>query len=155
MFICAVCGQPLVDNVLDGYNTYCMAYGPAGAGKTYTLHGGLGSLAESGCGGDAAGLTPRVLQALVRRLQEAQPAGAPQATISCSALHICNEQLTDLLRPDSQPLELQDGSAGVTVVGLHQPTIVNGAIRTCCHARPCPVLPAARCMTSVSAGLLP
>jgi hypothetical protein len=32
-------GQPLVDNVLDGYNCCLLAYGPTGSGKTYSMFG--------------------------------------------------------------------------------------------------------------------
>ena len=56
----AVAGQPMVSNVMQGYNACCFAYGQTGAGKTHTMQGELGS--QSGCTHEMRGLAPRVFQ---------------------------------------------------------------------------------------------
>ena len=47
--VLAVIGQPMVENILSGYNSCIFAYGQTGSGKTYTMLGHLdGRAADDG-----------------------------------------------------------------------------------------------------------
>jgi len=50
---------PLVDAALQGYNATIMAYGQTGAGKTYTMHGGVKNY-------KFRGITPRAISHIFR-----------------------------------------------------------------------------------------
>lgn len=58
---CAVVGQPMVSNVMQGYNACCLAYGQTGAGKTHTMQGEMG-VGASGDPNPLRGLAPRVFE---------------------------------------------------------------------------------------------
>jgi kinesin family protein 15 len=122
----AVVGQPVVNNVMQGYNACCLAYGQTGAGKTYTMQGDLGKDASH----TQHGLTPRVFQAIFQAIEERegeQQGALRQYTCKCSFLQIYNEQVTDLLRPSSQTLTLRyDVKAGVYAENLSEHIVVNG-----------------------------
>lgn len=52
--------QPVIDNVLEGYNGTIFAYGQTGSGKTHTIFGNIDDR-------DQQGLIPRVIQNLFFR----------------------------------------------------------------------------------------
>jgi kinesin family member 15 len=122
----AVVGQPVVNNVMQGYNACCLAYGQTGAGKTYTMQGNIGKDAPH----SEDGLTPRVFQAIFQAIEERegeQQGALRQYTCKCSFLQIYNEQVTDLLRPGNQTLTLRyDVKAGVYAENLSEHIVVNG-----------------------------
>lgn len=68
--LCAVVGEPCVENVVHGFNACCMVYGQTGSGKTYTMLGELGNgLSKMTSGSSIAGnslwgLAPRMLKQL-------------------------------------------------------------------------------------------
>lgn len=132
----AVCGQPVVNNVMQGYNACCLAYGQTGAGKTFTMQGELAD-----AGGEARGLTPRVFQAIFRAIEEreGEAQGAlRQYTCKCSFLQIYNEQVSDLLCPGGQTLTLRyDAKAGVYAENLTERVVVNGAHQPASEVRRC------------------
>ena len=119
------CGQDVVDSVLQGYNGTLMAYGQTGAGKTFTMSGGLGSY-------EYRGLIPRSLNHLFAFVNN-HPETA--FSIRVSYLEIYNESLFDLLSPtfgagaesSAQPLHgdthlqiQEDATGNITVRGLSQ-----------------------------------
>lgn len=116
-------GIPLVDNVLQGYNSTIFAYGQTGAGKTHTMLGVLKSE-------ELKGITPRVFEYLFKRIEEerrnANP--PPEFKVICSNLEIYNESITDLLTPGSTNLPLRNDTkmgSGTYVDGLKEVQIHN------------------------------
>ena len=89
---------PLVDAVLDGYNSTVLAYGQTGAGKTYTMMGPSG--AGSVGGYDERGACSRALGRLFASVAR-RAASEPHATVAVrlSCMEIYNESLYDLLAP--------------------------------------------------------
>merc|ERR1719277_2658988 len=79
--------DPLVDEVLGGYEATAFAYGQTGTGKTYTMEGNLDS--DGG-----RGLVPRTAAAVIERLNSG---GYADYAVTCSYLEIYNEELSDLL----------------------------------------------------------
>ena len=126
----AVVGQPVVNNVMQGYNACCFAYGQTGAGKTHTMQGELAMTAD-GAQNPLRGLTPRVFQSIFQTIEsregEDQQGGPRQYTCKCSFLQIYNEQVSDLLQPTDKPLALRnDAKNGVYVEDLSEEVVVNG-----------------------------
>jgi len=78
--------KPLVDHLLDGYNSCCFAYGQTGSGKTYTMFG-----AEHG---DVQGLSPRTLEYLFSKIKKIGKSS--RTSVYCSFLEIYNDQIRDL-----------------------------------------------------------
>lgn len=110
VFACTL--QPLVGQVLAGYEATTFAYGQTGTGKTYTMEG------DTSCEEDR-GLMPRAAAAVLDALNKGKYA---EFQVSVSYLEIYNEELGDLLAPaNHQPkLDLLDtgDSRGVCCVGL-------------------------------------
>ncbi|CUI14120.1 kinesin-like protein, putative [Bodo saltans] len=99
-------GLPVVQNVLEGFNSSLFAYGQTGSGKTYSMLGFTGD----------EGLTPRVSQHLFENLTDLVGDGASSFTkfsVECSYLEIYNEQVMDLLT------EATPGSSGALKVRQH------------------------------------
>ncbi|XP_067939775.1 kinesin-like protein KIF16B [Watersipora subatra] len=86
-------GSEVLEAAFGGYNACIFAYGQTGSGKTYTMMGDVQDV----------GLTPRILQGLFSRMDEAQ--SDPQSNVSCrvdvSYMEIYNERVRDLLRPSA------------------------------------------------------
>ena len=80
---------PLVTSVMDGYNVCIFAYGQTGSGKTYTMEGTR----------DDAGINRRTLETLFAVCDERRDGW--QYTISVSVLEIYNENVFDLLNPNT------------------------------------------------------
>ena len=119
----------MVNNVMQGYNACCFAYGQTGAGKTYTMQGELAA-SPDGSPNNRRGLTPRVFQQIFSAIEarEGEAQGAVrQYTCKCSFLQIYNEQVSDLLHPAEKPLALRfDAKSGVYVEDLTEHVVLNG-----------------------------
>ncbi|KAI9349548.1 P-loop containing nucleoside triphosphate hydrolase protein [Obelidium mucronatum] len=85
------CGLPIVKSVMEGYHGTIMAYGQTGAGKTFTMTGATENYKHRG-------LIPRAISHIFREVAE-RPQMA--CTVRISYLEIYNEQIVDLLSPDS------------------------------------------------------
>ncbi|CAG0898544.1 unnamed protein product, partial [Darwinula stevensoni] len=110
--------QPLVEEVLTGYNCTVFAYGQTGTGKTYTMEGG--DRDDSGLPWDqdpSAGLIPRTVSQLFDelRIQDVE------FTIRVSYMELYNEELFDLLSPveDNTKLRLVKLVTKMLVLMLH------------------------------------
>eukprot|EP00929_Paragymnodinium_shiwhaense_P121902 TRINITY_DN9432_c0_g1_i1.p1 TRINITY_DN9432_c0_g1~~TRINITY_DN9432_c0_g1_i1.p1 ORF type:complete len:1214 (+),score=361.85 TRINITY_DN9432_c0_g1_i1:106-3642(+) len=103
--------EPLIHEVLSGYEATAFAYGQTGTGKTYTMEGDLRSE-------DGRGLVPRAAAALLHELNSAEL--YEDWSIHVSYLEIYNEDLCDLLAPaDShRKLEVMETGRGVCCQGL-------------------------------------
>lgn len=101
--------------MLAGYNCTVFAYGQTGTGKTYTMSGDMTD--ELGLLSDGAGIIPRVLYALFKRLEDTE------SSVKCSFIELYNEDLRDLLSPEDHKLKIYEDGAkkgynGTTVQGM-------------------------------------
>ncbi|KAJ4345169.1 Kinesin- motor protein [Ascochyta clinopodiicola] len=84
---------PIIDEVLDGFNCTIFAYGQTGTGKTYTMTGDISDVLPLP---DAAGIVPRVLYDLFRKLDLEET----ESSVKCSFIELYNEELRDLCAAD-------------------------------------------------------
>ena len=123
--------RPLADACLASFNATIMAYGQTGAGKTYTMMGPVGAVADAVS--DARGLTPRSMEYLFARMarEERRSNGSLSYHCTGSYLEVYMEHITDLLEPPKYDtlrnlipppnLQLREGpDGGVYVEGLTQ-----------------------------------
>ncbi|KAK8390230.1 hypothetical protein O3P69_010137 [Scylla paramamosain] len=105
--------KPLVQDVLAGFTATVFAYGPTGAGKTYTMVGTP----------EQPGIMVQALNDLFQCLND--PSKISKTKISMSYLEIYNENIRDLLQP-SGTLDLrEDAKTGVIqVAGLSEREIL-------------------------------
>ncbi|TRY81504.1 hypothetical protein DNTS_009913, partial [Danionella cerebrum] len=97
----------LIDDVIAGYNATVFAYGPTGAGKTYTM---LGLDSEPG-------IYIRTLNDLFRAIESCTD--DLDCSVYMSYIEIYNEMIRDLLNPSSGYLELrEDGKGEIRIAGI-------------------------------------
>jgi len=97
----------LIDGVLNGFNATVFAYGPTGAGKTYTMIGEV----------DGPGLMLKTFLEIFSKIEEMS--GERDYTVKLSYLEIYNEIVRDLINPSMETLEIrEDPIKGVVIVGL-------------------------------------
>ncbi|OQR71667.1 kinesin protein KIF11, partial [Tropilaelaps mercedesae] len=112
--------QPLISEVLQGYNCTVFAYGQTGTGKTYTMEGVRSEQLLSWQHDPHAGIVPRALHQIFSEV------GDPGLTIiKVSFLELYNEELFDLLGSGDHNAKLkifEDSSAkgSVVVRGLEE-----------------------------------
>lgn len=106
--------------MLQGYNCTIFAYGQTGTGKTYTM---TGDMSETlGLLSGAAGVIPRVLQALFTRIE----ADESESSVKCSFIELYNEELRDLVSvDDTTKLKIYEdgqrkGHAATIVQGMEE-----------------------------------
>ncbi|XP_054849652.1 kinesin-like protein KIF19 [Eublepharis macularius] len=104
----------LIEGVISGYNATVFAYGPTGAGKTYTM---LGLDSEPG-------IYIRTLHDLFRAIEATS--GDMVYSVCMSYLEIYNEVIRDLLNPSSGFLELREDSKGsIQIAGITEVSTTN------------------------------
>ncbi|EAQ93720.1 hypothetical protein CHGG_01955 [Chaetomium globosum CBS 148.51] len=117
--------KPVLDEMLSGYNCTIFAYGQTGTGKTYTMSGDLTE--TMGMLSDNAGIIPRVLQALFKKLELDEQ----ENSVRCSFIELYNEELRDLLSSDDNAkLKIYDdtsrkGHSTTMVQGMEERYILN------------------------------
>ncbi|EFN53103.1 hypothetical protein CHLNCDRAFT_26240, partial [Chlorella variabilis] len=111
--------KPIVEDVLNGYNGTLMAYGQTGAGKTYSL---------SSIAADAIGMIPRAAAEVFSHVEQDQ---GHEYTVYMSYVQLYMELIQDLLRPESENLQIRENEGGVFVSGVHQQEVQN--ITQCLH----------------------
>ncbi|XP_071448813.1 kinesin-like protein Klp61F [Hetaerina americana] len=117
--------DPLMEEVLAGYNCTVFAYGQTGTGKTYTMEGERSANASISWENDpTAGIIPRTLSNLFDELRQQDV----EFTVRVSFLELYNEELIDLLAPatDSMKLRIFEDSAkkgSVIIQGLQEITV--------------------------------
>ncbi|DBB04859.1 TPA: hypothetical protein ACH3X3_010146 [Trebouxia sp. C0006] len=111
--------QPVVEDVLNGYNGTIMAYGQTGAGKTYTL---------SSIQPEAIGMIPRAAAEIFAHISTDV---LNEYTVFMSYIQIYMEMIQDLLRPENENLQIRESDTGVFVAGVHE-TEVKG-MEDCLH----------------------
>lgn len=116
--------NPILQEMLMGYNCTIFAYGQTGTGKTYTMEGDLED--QEGFITRDAGIIPRTLYNLFEVLEQEDA----EYAVRVSSIELYNEELKDLLNPgDDRPklriFEDPNGS-GVIVQGLEE-ALINSA----------------------------
>ncbi|EQL30299.1 kinesin family member 11 [Blastomyces dermatitidis ATCC 26199] len=107
---------PILNEMLSGFNCTIFAYGQTGTGKTYTMSGDMDD--TLGLLSDAAGIIPRVLYSLFKKLEDMEH------SVKCSFIELYNEELRDLLSSeDGTKLKIYEdgakkGNHGTMVQGL-------------------------------------
>ncbi|XP_057187065.1 kinesin-like protein KIF19 isoform X2 [Triplophysa rosa] len=97
----------LIDAVISGYNATVFAYGPTGAGKTYTM---LGLDSEPG-------IYIRTLNDLFEAIEDRTE--DLDCSVYMSYIEIYNEMIRDLLNPCSGYLELREDAKGeIRIAGI-------------------------------------
>jgi hypothetical protein len=129
--------------LFKGYNTTVLAYGQTGSGKTFTM--GSSSLQVYDC--DNAGVIPRVLNDLFRRIDETKDLkftvrvsfvevrNQPSSNylhLNINSLHnfkIYNEDIKDLLNPkQADPLNIREENNSIKVVNLSEITVTSAGM---------------------------
>ncbi|THW29837.1 kinesin-domain-containing protein [Aureobasidium pullulans] len=96
--------EPILDEVLGGFNCTIFAYGQTGTGKTYTMSGDITDMQPLP---DSAGIIPRVLYSLFNKLGEDN-----ESSVKCSFIELYNEELRDLLSTeDHAKLKIYDDNS--------------------------------------------
>ncbi|KAF1975393.1 kinesin-domain-containing protein [Bimuria novae-zelandiae CBS 107.79] len=114
---------PILDEVLGGFNCTIFAYGQTGTGKTYTMTGDISNILPLP---DAAGIIPRVLYDLFRKLETEET----ENSVKCSFIELYNEELRDLLsNDDTVKLKIFDDNSKKG----HSTTLVQGMEE--CHLK--------------------
>ncbi|KAG8990644.1 kinesin motor protein cin8 [Tulasnella sp. 427] len=106
--------QPILEEVIQGYNCTLFAYGQTGTGKTHTMQGDLTPSVTGGPCADA-GMIPRVLSKLYQYLETS----VADYSVKLSYVELYNEELRDLLAPEmsapagsAQPMGLAGANGG-------------------------------------------
>lgn len=119
--------EPIVDEVLQGYNCTVFAYGQTGTGKTHTMegrrHDEMLSVADRRLE-ENAGIIPRAVQHIFKHLRSL----TDEHSVRVSHMELYNEQLTDLLGPDEIPTNdslrvYEDPAKGTFVQGLEDTVV--------------------------------
>lgn len=116
---------PMLDEVIQGYNCTLFAYGQTGTGKTHTMQGDLMPTAL-GNPSAQAGMIPRVLFKLFHYLEHS----VSDFSVKVSYIELYNEELRDLLAPDTsspEQLKIFDDAQkrGVFIQGLEEVGVSN------------------------------
>ncbi|KAI1816832.1 kinesin-domain-containing protein [Poronia punctata] len=112
--------QPILEEMMSGYNCTIFAYGQTGTGKTYTMSGDMDE--TFGLLSDAAGIIPRVLHSLFNKLESEDT----ESFVKCSFIELYNEELRDLLSAEEHAkLKIFDdtsrkGHAATLVQGMEE-----------------------------------
>ena len=132
--------RPITESCLQGYNGSIFAYGQTGSGKTFTIQGptmmihGEETLIGASNATDASmhemrGIMQRSFEHLFecmenQKLESAKQGIELQFLVKTSYLEIYNEQIMDLLDPQSYNLHIrEDIKKGVYVESLNEETV--------------------------------
>jgi kinesin family protein 5 len=110
-------GQPVIDDVLTGYNGTVFAYGQTGSGKTFTMMG------TDVYDDEMRGIIPRAASQIFNTV--CQQDSELEFTLTCSMLEIYKETLRDLLNPEQIELKIKEcPRRGIYVQGLTEVCVV-------------------------------
>mmetsp|Transcript_122 Transcript_122/g.448 ORF Transcript_122/g.448 Transcript_122/m.448 type:complete len:1109 (-) Transcript_122:145-3471(-) len=87
--------QPIIEEVLEGYNCTIFAYGQTSSGKTYSMEGARDAKTNL-IVPEKAGIIPRSIQYIFQKLED----NRAEYTLKVSVLELYNEELQDLLSQD-------------------------------------------------------
>ena len=93
-----ICARNLVLGCFSGLNATILAYGQTGSGKTHTM----GTSSTLGLPNEAIGIVPRVFEFIFEELNRRKSEVTfSESTIKVSFLELYNEELHDLLDPNT------------------------------------------------------
>jgi len=108
-------GEPLISEIMKGYNGTIFAYGQTGSGKTHTMQGDLESERQRG-------LVPRMIDALFDAIMDADE--NLEFVIKVSFVEIYLEKLRDLLEEKNRNLKIRESKAqGIYIEGIASPYV--------------------------------
>lgn len=112
-----VIGQPVINDVLTGYNGTVFAYGQTGSGKTFSMMG------PDVYDDEMRGIIPRAASQIFSTV--CQQDSEAEFTLTCSMLEIYKETLRDLLNPEHIELKIKEcPRRGIYVQGLTEVCVV-------------------------------
>lgn len=94
-------GEPMVNAVLQGFNSAILAYGQTGAGKTHTMMGPEGNVDVDP---SELGIIPRAVKTLFERMENADE--GTEFTMVVSYVEIYQEKIRDLLDVSKDDLKI-------------------------------------------------
>eukprot|EP01083_Nonionella_stella_P083193 229893_1 len=107
-------GEPIVRDVLHGYNGTIFAYGQTGSGKTHSLFGDMTDPNST-----QRGIIPRACEQIFQHIQDGDE--IEEVIIKCSFIEIYKEKLQDLLTPNTAKLKIrQNIDKSIYVQGMHE-----------------------------------
>ncbi|XP_024518424.1 chromosome-associated kinesin KIF4A isoform X1 [Selaginella moellendorffii] len=110
-----VCVKPLVESCVAGYNATVIAYGQTGSGKTHTM----GSATNPVSGEEDLGILPRAIRQLYESIEERKHEA--QFDVKCCFVEIYNEEIKDLLHPDTPSKSIsirEDANGDIILAGV-------------------------------------
>ena len=109
--------EPVIKDVLNGYESTVFAYGQTGTGKTHTMEG---SIHEE----ENRGIIPRSADAIFEQLKDPKYS---EHQVNVQYLEIYNEELSDLFitKKEAPKLTIMDSKSGVVVQGLSQHEVLS------------------------------
>ncbi|DBA02863.1 TPA: LOW QUALITY PROTEIN: hypothetical protein N0F65_006653 [Lagenidium giganteum] len=130
------CALPLVQGFVEGYNATVLAYGQTGTGKTYTMAGTSATPPSAGAKQPShaspkdgqTGIIPRVIHDVFARMEANQQ--RVEFNLRVEYIEIYNEELRDLLHPDTSSKQLmirEDGAGNIVVAGVKSEVAQNKA----------------------------
>ena len=111
-------GEPIIEDILKGYNGTVFAYGQTGSGKTFTMMGGDIQSTTS------QGLIPRSFDLIFKSLALLATETDTEFTVKVSMLEIYREKLKDLIGQRNDLKIKQDKRRGIYVEGLTEVYVV-------------------------------
>ena len=111
--------QPLIDEVLQGFNATILAYGQTSTGKTHTILGD--TKMENARLNKNAGIIPRAIQYIYEQLENKKgDTGILDYTIRISYLELYNEDLRDLLVDGQDSLKIFEENKKIMVQNMEE-----------------------------------
>jgi len=100
--------EPLVSEIMNGYNCTVFAYGQTGSGKTHTMMGGTEP--------PMRGVIPRLVWNIFQAIEDADT--QIEFIVKLSYVEIYNEKIKDLLDPKTESLKIRESPEGVYIQGV-------------------------------------
>ncbi|KAJ3275755.1 kinesin-like protein Klp5 [Terramyces sp. JEL0728] len=100
--------KPLIDHVLNGYNSTVFAYGATGCGKTHTITGTE----------QDPGIIYQTMKELYEKLENIKENNLVEVTMSY--LEVYNETIRDLFSKSNNTLEIREDNSKIMVAGLSE-----------------------------------
>ncbi|KAI8144990.1 hypothetical protein BJV82DRAFT_604431 [Fennellomyces sp. T-0311] len=108
---------PLLDKFMDGFNATILAYGQTGSGKTYSMGTGLHNTRV----GEDEGIVPRCMLRLFESMEQRSKETAHfKYEIYVSFLELYNEELVDLLNPNTVQRKKGAGAASTAEISIRE-----------------------------------
>ena len=120
-------GKSIASSCMSGYNGTIFAYGQTGSGKTFTIQGAASEeISADSSSYHLRGILPRCFEYIFSVISSLVKEGNVEFLVKCSYLEIYQEQVSDLLDPNPQNLQIrEDMKKGVYVDGIIEAQVTN------------------------------